>query len=196
MNLLNRKTPKQRMLEKLTNVKEHQDLIDDLTTLQNEISVGYNTRVIAVTSIRNERLAAAFADGMAVTYGINGAKTLVVDANLYMPRLATVLNASGESLKVDDKVDAIFMNKEVYPADVYKGGAIHKLIKEHEGEYDHFILIVPEMRDHKEIYLLKDILDAIILVAQRSMTKKKDIFEAVRFFRANNLPIAKTVVVK
>ena len=187
---------KQNMLDHLLDANNRPELVEALTTIQNEISVGFNTKVIAVTSIRNERLAAAFAKGLGEVYGVNGAKSLVIDANLYNPCLAGILGSNEKNIIFNEKCSAICLDKEVYPADIYKSGAIQKLIKEHEGEYDHFIIIVPELKAHKEIFLLKDILQSIILISQRNVTKKQDIFNAIQFCRVNELPIAKTVVVK
>lgn len=195
--------PKEKMIANFLDVKNHKNIADGLTTLQNEISVGFNTNVVAVTSINSDKLAAAFAKGFAETYGLNGEKTLIIDANLYNPCLQDVIGGANKVeskeetiLVIDDKTKAICMNKEVYPADKYKEKAVHKIIEDNKKEYDHFIVLVPEIRSHKEVYLLGDIIQSIILVTQRNVTKKKDIYEAIQFFNVNKLPLAKTVVLK
>lgn len=195
--------PKEKMIANFLDVKNHKNIADGLTTLQNEISVGFNTNVVSVTSINSDKLAAAFAKGFAETYGLNGEKTLIIDANLYNPCLQDVIGGANKVeskeetiLVIDDKTKAICMNKEVYPADKYKEKAVHKIIEDNKKEYDHFIVLVPEIRSHKEVYLLGDIIQSIILVTQRNVTKKKDIYEAIQFFNVNKLPLAKTVVLK
>ena len=63
--------PKEKMIANFLDVKNHKNIADGLTTLQNEISVGFNTNVVAITSINSDKLAAAFAKGFAETYGLN-----------------------------------------------------------------------------------------------------------------------------
>ena len=201
--MFNFTNPKEKMIANFLDVKNHKNIADGLTTLQNEISVGFNTNVVAITSINSDKLAAAFAKGFAETYGLNSEKTLIIDANLYNPCLQDVIGSANKVeskeetiLVIDDKTKAICMNKEVYPADKYKEKAVHKIIEDNKKEYDHFIVLVPEIRSHKEVYLLGDIIQSIILVTQRNVTKKKDIYEAIQFFNVNKLPLAKTVVLK
>ena len=201
--MFNFTNPKEKMIANFLDVKNHKNIADGLTTLQNEISVGFNTNVVAITSINSDKLAAAFAKGFAETYGLNNEKTLIIDANLYNPCLQDVIGSANKVeskeetiLVIDDKTKAICMNKEVYPADKYKEKAVHKIIEDNKKEYDHFIVLVPEIRSHKEVYLLGDIIQSIILVTQRNVTKKKDIYEAIQFFNVNKLPLAKTVVLK
>ena len=198
-------------LDNLLNGKE--SVLDSITVLQNEINVGYNTKVIAVTSIENDALAAGFAKAMSDGYVRNSSSALIIDANMYNPKLSELLkleNGKEDDLLVEDgssvggyqqvslskKNAVICVNKQVYPGEAYKNKAIHKLIKDNEGLYEHFIVLVPSIKDHKEIYLLKDIIDCIVLVTRRNYTKKKDIFEAAQFCRDNKLPLAKTVVTK
>ena len=197
------------MIDSLLNVKDNEELSKKLTTLQNEMSVGFNTKVVAITSIKGDETSAAFAKAFADTFGLNGCKTLIVDANLYNPCLNKLLNKGGTpDLEVkdqskdyqitflSDKVSALCLSKEIYPGEVFKSGIIQKALNEHKEEYDHFVVIVPEIKNHKEIFLLSDILESIVLLTFRSVTKKKDIFEAIQFFKVNNLPLAKTVVLK
>ena len=202
-NMFNFTNPKENMIANFLDVKNHKNIADGLTTLQNEISVGFNTNVVAISSINSDKLAAAFAKGFAETYGLNNEKTLIIDANLYNPCLQDVIGSANKVeskeetiLVIDDKTKAICMNKEVYPADKYKEKAVHKIIEDNKKEYDHFIILVPEIRSHKEVYLLGDIIQSIVLVTQRNVTKKKDIYEAIQFFNVNKLPLAKTVVLK
>ena len=199
---------KEKMIKGLTNVKDNEELAKSLTTLQNEITVGFDTKVIAITSIKNDDLAADFAKAFAEAYSLNGAKSLIIDANLYNPCLEGILNNSEESnidvetdenlkmVNVDKNVDAYCLNKETYPSEVYKSQRIHNLIKDNDGKYDHFIVLVPSIKEHKEIILLNDILDASILVVRKNVTKKEHIFNAVQFFEVNKLPLAKTVILK
>ena len=98
---------RQEMINSLLDVKSNEELFNMLTTLQNEISVGFNTKVVAITGIKGEELTAAFSKGFGEAYALNGSKTLVVDANLYEPHLTKLLNTSGE-----DEVDVEIKDKD------------------------------------------------------------------------------------
>lgn len=197
-----------KLQEGLAHVKDNESIFKSLTTLQNEISVYHKTKVIAVTGIKDEALAAAFAKGLAEAYSLNGSSSLIIDANLYNPSLLSFLGESdgdvsfkegGKDFKltfIDENTKAICLDKEIYPSIVFKSGLIQKTIKDNESKYEHFIVIVPDIKEHKEVTLLGDVVDSIILVTQKNITVKKHIFDALEFFRENNLPLAKTVVLK
>lgn len=204
---------KQMMIDNILKVKENETIYRRMTALQNEITVSFDTKVIAVTSINNDELSAAFAKAFGQTFALNKAKTLVIDANLYNPSLSKVLKQKEEPASdvevttsekesnydiifIDEGIDAVLLKKEIYPSEVYKGGLVNKIIKENEGKYEHFIVLVPSLKKHKEVSLLKGLVNAIILVTQSSMTKKGDIYYALQYLAANELPIAKTVVIK
>ena len=202
---------KQEKINTLLNVKDNEELFTSLTTLQNEISVGFNTKVVAITGIKGEELTAAFSKGFGEAYALNGSKTLVVDANLYEPHLTTLLNTSGEDegdveikdknqqykiISISDKLSALSLTKQIYPSELFKSGIIQNAIKEHKDEYEHFIIIVPEIKNHKEIFLLADIIECIVLLTFKDITRKKDIFDAIQFMNVNKLPLAKTVLLK
>ena len=207
----NEEKKKQEKINTLLNVKDNEELFTSLTTLQNEISVGFNTKVVAITGIKGEELTAAFAKGFGEAYALNGSKTLVVDANLYEPHLTTLLNTSGEDegdveikdkdqqykiISISDKLSALSLTKQIYPSELFKSGIIQNAIKEHKDEYEHFIIIVPEIKNHKEIFLLADIIECIVLLTFKDITRKKDIFDAIQFLNVNKLPLAKTVLLK
>ena len=135
----------------------------------------------------------------------------MVDANLYEPHLTKLLNTSGEDegdveikdkdqqykiISISDKLSALSLTKQIYPSELFKSGIIQNAIKEHKDEYEHFIIIVPEIKNHKEIFLLADIIECIVLLTFKDITRKKDIFDAIQFMNVNKLPLAKTVLLK
>ena len=90
----------------------------------------------------------------------------------------------------------ICLKKEIYPSEVYKTGIVQKIIEEYKEQFDHIIVLVPAIKEHKEVVLLKDVLNAIILVAQKNVTRKESIYNALMYFQKEGLPIAKTVILK
>ena len=191
---------KERTNNNLLNVKEREDLQQRLTTLQNEIGVSFETKVIAVTSINDDELSARFAKGFADAYALNGASTLIIDANLYNPSLSVVLgkgeNKNAEQYELDKSVSCYCFQKEVYPSAYIKEGNVHKIINEKKEQFDHVIILLPSVKKHKEIVLFKDVLNAVVLLTERNKTRKQDIYEASCYFKQEELPLAKVVLLK
>ena len=200
-------------IENLLKVKTNKDLLKGLTFMQNDVTVGFNTKVIAITSLGDDDLAAAFAKAFGDVYSLNNASYFIIDANLYNPCLNKVLglqNDDSSFLELRDgtsreNVRGIFpnaknkivsMDKSIYPSDVYKNKAVHQIVNENISLFDHIIIIVPSIKKYKEIILLKDILGAVLLITQRNKTKKEDVFNAIQFCQDNQLPLAKTIIVK
>lgn len=199
-----RSNNKQKIINGLTNASLDDEAIDRITTLQNEIGVNCSTKVIAITSIKGDDLAVAFAKAFANAYSVNNEKTLIIDANLYNPLLRHLLKEGEEGdnslgyriTQVDEKTGAVCLNKETYPSEVLKGGLVQKIIKENEDKYDHFVILVPEIKEHKEIILLSDVITALVLVVLKNVTKKEHIYNAIQYCAYNKLPLAKTVILK
>lgn len=208
------KKEKKSKVEVLSNFSKDSELFQKFITLQNEINVTHDTKVIAVTSIENDLLTAAFANALALTYAFNDSKTMIIDANMYNPSLNEVLcdsNSSDvcvlenndnkselahETTKVNENLDALCFDKQVYPGNVFKSKVIQDILKKEGSKYEHFIILVPSIKEHKEVSLLKDVLKSIVLVVRKDVTKKKDIYEAISFFREAELPLAKTVIIE
>lgn len=202
-------------LDNLLNVRNNKDLFKALTFLQNDITVGFNTKIIAVTSLDNDNLAAAFAKAFSDVYSANNLSCLIIDANLYDPCLNKVLsnNRTDSSMFIEvrdtssisggartgfssNRTKTISMDRSIYPSDVYKNKGVHQIVNDNINLYDRIIILVPSIKKHKEIALLSDIIGSVLLIAQRGITKKEDIFNAIQFCEENKLPLAKTIVVK
>ena len=208
------KKEKKSKVEVLSNFNKDSELFQKFITLQNEINVTHDTKVIAVTSIENDLLTAAFANALALTYAFNDSKTMIIDANMYNPSLNEVLcdsnssdvcvlenndnksELSHETTKVNENLEALCFDKQVYPGNVFKSKVIQDILKKEGSKYEHFIILVPSIKEHKEVSLLKDVLKSIVLVVRKDVTKKKDIYEAISFFREAELPLAKTVIIE
>ena len=205
---------KRNSLDYLSHVNSNDSLFKNLTQLQNEINVYFDTKVLAITSIDDDMLAAAFAKALADAYSINGSNALIVDANLYNPSLESYINNHNDSdtitisersqtLKgfnreqaLSGNVKTICLDRQIYPGNAFKDKAVHKIVESSKNGYEHIIVLVPSVKEHKDIVLLKDIVNSSLLVVQRNVTKKEDIFNAIQFFKASELPLAKTIVIK
>ncbi len=203
MLLFKKSSKKDSMIKNLLTFTNSDQVFESLTALQNEIGVGYSTKVIAVTSINNEDLAAAFARGLSKTFAYNGSSSYLIDANLYNPSLERVyVNEDGsseltlQSSLIKDKEQVEVLKQETYPSEVYKNKAIHHIVDRNKDRYDHFVIIVPPINKHKELALLNDLVDSVILVTERNKTTRGSIYEAAAFCQEAKLPLAKTVIIK
>ena len=207
-----------KVIQNLLNLGKESELFQRLTVLQNEINIAHDTKVLAITSINDAKLSAAFAKALADAYRFNNSSCLLIDANLYDPCLLGLvgqedvlptdqlyvdepaknnpLSIGCHRKSIDENNVVVFMDKQTYPSDAYKTQAIQTLVKESRESYEHIIIVVPTIKDHKEAALFVDILDSAILVTERSYTKKRDIYDALVFFDSVKIPVAKTIVVK
>ena len=188
---MNKQEKRNNLLNGLLTSKDKEEKIKSLTTLQNEMCVSFPTKVVAIAGIKDDELAAYFAKAFADAYSANGSTSLIIDANLYDQKLRTIIGGSDSVevkeegkekrfLFVDKNTEAWCLDNEIYPSTVYKSGVIQKTINDNKDKYDHFILIVPSIKEHKEISLLKDVIDSIILVSQKNVTLKEHIYYAIQ----------------
>lgn len=171
-----------------------------LTALQNEISIAFDTKVLAITSVGEDKLSSAFAKAMGDNYVENNSSACIIDANLYEPCLKELLHDDAAEEKminaINEKIAVAYFPKEIYPSVVYKAGEVDKLIEEAKKKYEHVLVLVPSVKEHKEVALLKDKIDSALLVSMRSVSKKADIYYALSFFAEAGIPVSRTVILK
>ena len=190
---------KERIAANFGNIANDDQLFERFTTLQNEIGASFDNKITAITSISGDEIPAHFARAYADAFARNGSSVLLIDANMYNPVLRGILGVEGDSekpAKINDKVSAVYFDKEIYPSNIFKAGAVHNLIKKYGEEFDHIVILVPSIKKHKEVVLLKDILGSFIILAQRNLTRKGDIFDAIQYCAAEQLPLAKITIIK
>lgn len=204
----NQNEKKQVLLNGLLNAKDNKEKVANITKLQNEISVSFPTKVVAIAAIKDDDLSAYFAKAFADAYSANGDTSLIIDANLYNQKLRGIIGNQDldveakeqgkekQFISIDKNTDAWCLDNEIYPSTVYKSGLIQKTINDNKEKYNHFIVIVPSIKEHKEISLLSDVIDSIVLITRKNVTLKEHIYYAIQYLYENNLPLAKTVVLK
>ena len=109
---------KAKLHKNLLDVSSSPAILDRFTALQNEVVVDYDTKVIAIAGVTNDELGAYFAKAYADTYAHNGTSCLIIDANMYEPRLAEIVGKGdaepGKVVELSEKASAVFFNKEIY----------------------------------------------------------------------------------
>ncbi len=190
---------KNSIIDKLLHVSMQEPLFDDIAALHNSICVSFDTGVIAVASIDDDYLSTAFSKAYADQFGINNERALIIDANMYDPKLIGLLRVepkeSAELVELGRNVFAACLKKTMYPASVIKEGLVHNLLAKNKSNFDHTIIVVPSIKSHEDLILLARDVDCVVLVVQKNVTKKKDIFSALRFFEKERLPLARIVLI-
>ena len=194
------------MVNNFLSLEGRERMLEKLTTLQNEISVSYNNKVIVITSLEYDELAAAFAKAFADAFVKNGSSALLVDANLYEPHLGKLLSVPTQKLgkeetklevnKLSDKLGVVCLDKVTYPAEAYKSGLLEELIEANKETYEHVVILMPSVKKHKEVSLLSKVLDSVLLLCRRDVSTKGDIFYALQYLAGEHLPVSKTVILK
>ncbi len=193
---------KQKIVQNLLDISNCEGGTKRLTVLQNEISISYNTRVLAVSAVDEDDVGAAFAKALCDVYVSNHSSALLIDANLYNPCIKNMLGLQPtleDGLRahtVKENMGVVLLERETYPSVIYKNGTIHNYIKNGLEKYQHVVIIVPTVKEHKEIALLSNIIDSAILVSRRNRTKRTDVYQGLRFLAEENIPVSKVVVLK
>ena len=190
---------KARIAANFANIEKDDQLFERIVTLQNEIGASFDNKVTAIASVSGDEIPANFARAYADAFARNGSSVLLIDANMYNPVLKDILGGEGDAekpAKISDKVSAIYFQKEIYPSNVLKAGAVHDVVKKYGEEFEHIVILVPSIKKHKEVVLLKDILGSFIILAQRNRTRKGDIYNAIQYCALEQLPLAKVTILK
>ena len=185
-------------------------LLKDVTKLQNEIAIDCLSKVVAITTIDNPKVTLAFSRLYSNAYSVNGLKTLIIDLNSNQSFLDLLFNQNVDRIipetfnskngcsfvSVDDKTQLVSFAGERYFSELLKTGIVENIINDNNSLFDHFIILMPPIAYNKEILLLSNVLTAVVLVVQKNITKKEDVFNAIQFFKQHSLPLIKTIILK
>ena len=69
-----------KMVGNLLNISSHPKTLEKFVRLQNEISIEHDSKVVVITSVGEDKLAAAFAKALADAYVANSSSALIIDA--------------------------------------------------------------------------------------------------------------------
>lgn len=193
----------------LLSARNDTSTLSDMTALQNEIGVEFQCKVTAVVGVDDDALASSFAITFADSFSKNNESTFLIDGNLYNPCLCSLLgkdisaeasykemNNEVKFIRINDMLKIACLGKEIYPSSVYKKGIIENIINDNKNNANRFVVIMPSIKKHKELLILKNLIDSIVLVVQKDATINEHIFNAIQFFKENDLPLAKVVLIK
>lgn len=193
------------------NISEDTKMIESIIQIQNNINIYGNSKIIGVSSPKDDIHSLVVAKAIAEVYAAQNQSAIIIDCNMYNPLLQNYYkgleitlndvcdeNTSLESYftSVSENLSVITCKKTVYPTEVLLSKEFHELLKEAEKRYNHVILILPAILNNQDILTLKNDLTSCVLVARKKQTKRKQLFDTIELLKENNLPYVGTIFMK
>lgn len=165
-----------------------------------------NNQTIAITSIANNIYSVSIAIALYKLFVEKQESTLLLNLDMHndilkeeiFAPLNTIFTDVGD--KVDEMLDgkskALALSSNDFVADVLKSEALNKFITKAKQNYRRIIIIVNNIDETKDIFLLKDTIDTSTIVVKRNNTLLKSIFDNVEFIKENHIPFSGITYIK
>lgn len=165
-----------------------------------------NNQTIAITSISNNVYSVSIAIALYKLFVEKEESTLLLNLDMHneilkeeiFTPLNTIFTDVGD--KVDEMLDgkpkALALSSNDFVADVLKSEALNKIITKAKQNYRRIIIIVNNIDETKDMFLLKDIIDTSTIVVKRNNTLLKSIFDNVEFIKENHIPFSGITYIK
>ena len=165
-----------------------------------------NNQTIAITSIANNIYSVSIAIALYKLFVEKQESTLLLNLDMHneifkeeiFTPLNTIFTDVGD--KVDEMLDgkpkALALSSNDFVADVLKSEALNKIITKAKQNYRRIIIIVNNIDETKDMFLLKDIIDTSTIVVKRNNTLLKSIFDNVEFIKENHIPFSGITYIK
>lgn len=165
-----------------------------------------NNQTIAITSIANNIYSVSIAIALYKLFVEKQESTLLLNLDMHndilkeeiFAPLNTIFTDVGD--KVDEMLDgkskALALSSNDFVADVLKSEALNKIITKAKQNYRRIILIVNNIDETKDMFLLKDTIDTSTIVVKRNNTLLKSIFDNVEFIKENHIPFSGITYIK
>lgn len=202
-----------KLMSIFNDVKDDSIMIDSIVKIQNSINIYASSKVIAVAAATTDISLSVVSRALAEVYAMQNQQTILIDCNMYNPTLNNLFDKSTIEIGLnnikDEKLDtnklinhisknfdAIFTNEINYPTEVFKSSQYINFINSVKEHYEHIILVMPELIEHQDILMNKDLITATLLVARKNRVSKKDLFESIQTLEINNIPYVGTIYLK
>ena len=165
-----------------------------------------NNQTIAITSIANNIYSVSIAIALYKLFVEKQESTLLLNLDMHneilkeeiFTPLNTIFTDVGD--KVDEMLDgkpkALALSSNDFVADVLKSEALNKIITKAKQNYRRIIIIVNNIDETKDMFLLNDIIDTSTIVVKRNNTLLKSIFDNVEFIKENHIPFSGITYIK
>jgi Mrp family chromosome partitioning ATPase len=182
---------------KKNNLRDNsEELLDKITVLQNDINAFFGFETISVVNIGSEEKVIEFAILFAKAFEKNNSKTLIIDCNFYNPHLFEKYSVLEKDniITCSEGIDVYSPSAQVYPSEFFRNKALDELIEKNKDKYKHFIIVSPNIKEHKDFLVTSETINCSLLVVEKNVSKKSDVFDAAHYMEDNNLKLATIVV--
>lgn len=171
-----------------------------LRTNINYMKKSDDCQVIAVTSSVPGEAKTTTSINLAISMGMSGKKTLIIDADMRKPRAGTILGY-GNKPGLSEYLAAIHKNAEIYetdyencfvlgagycppnPAELLSDSRMKELIEYLKTQYEVIVIDTPPITVVADSTVLKDVVDGYLITVHSAMTSNKVITESVRLLQ-------------
>ena len=201
-----------RFLDACNNVINNEKLYNSIVGLQNDLIVFTNSepKVIAVVSPLVRLNSSLMAKTIAEVYAHSNKKTLLIDLDMRMPTMdklfkledtKSILDIASDDVKsvvnkINDNLDVIVARVETFNANFLISDEFKECLSSLKENYKHIIVTLPPVLENQDILLVKEHLDAVLLVAKKDETTILSIESSVKFMKDSNINLVGTVFIK
>ena len=205
-----------KVIERFANTTKDAKSIESILSIQNNINIYGNSKVIAISSPTDKSLySVLMSKTISEVYSIECEKVLLIDCDFYNAYLFDIINKNLNNDRISinsfilenkeitncicnfkDNMDVVFCEKEIYPTKIFASKSFGQFIQDNLKRYTHIIINMPSLAAHQDVLLIKDVITAIALVAKKDFTKKCDLFNSINLIKDYNLPYVGTIYLK
>ncbi|MDR0846614.1 MAG: CpsD/CapB family tyrosine-protein kinase [Lactobacillales bacterium] len=202
--------------ELVTVLKKKSTFAESFRTIRTNIKFAmqdHGFQTMAVTSAGQNEGKSTFASNIAVVFANSGLKTLLVDADLRKPSIASIFNIdgrdglstmlSGMSSNIDDlvvstNIDNLFLlpsgRRLINPSEMFDSVYMDNIIEECKKYFDLVIFDTPPIGYVTDAQVIGTKVDGVVLVTKVNHTKKKALIHAKDLLDAVNADIIGVVL--
>ena len=192
------------MIQNLLHIDKNMDLLDKVTDLIDDVQIDNKRKIITVLSLGEDALSSSFSKGLSDAFVLNGSSAIVCDLNLQKPFLAKQL---AQEITNDDTAflyspTGLKPNIDLPLAQVggersFVGEPIESFVRSSADNYEHIICILPAFSACDDASLsFAASADLCLLVVQRDVTKKKELYEAIDALHSHDANLLRVVILK
>ena len=202
-----------KLIDTFINIKQNKELLDSIIKIQNNINIYADSKVIAIATAEDDISLEIVARALSEVYALQEQSTLIIDCNMYNPRLNNLFCKENFEVGLNDiidesddynklinhitgNLDAVFAKNTNYPTKIFKSKKYFDFICRVKEKYEHIILIMPSIVEHQDILLRKDLITSTLLVARKNRVSKKNLFDSIQILKADNIPYVCTIYLK
>ena len=188
---------------------DNDEFINKINSIINDIKVVSEDKVLAVSSIGDlGSTSSNVCILLTKAYDAKKSSSIIIDGNPYENSFEHIkVNNHHDSENKDKELNKynqlnliggsslISFDKTSYPCEMYRKDFFSEVISDFK-DVDHFIICVPSLDDREDALLLRNTVNSMVLVTIKNVTKRQDVFNAIRTCNDKGIIISKILILK